>query len=61
MHNVCVFRDDFKPFFLIHTEAKRTTAGNNRAMRNFTVKNNVDSFPVNISFILGYGQFHIDI
>ena len=60
-HNVRFIRQDFQPLFLIHPEAERTAAGNNSAVGNLAVKNNIYSFPVNVRFILGYGQLHIDV
>jgi len=55
LYNVRLFLNNFKPLFVIDTIPKRAGAGNNCAVCNFTVKNNVYSFPVNIGFILRYG------
>ena len=61
LHNGCVFWHNFQPLFLINTEAKGSRAGNNGAVGNLTVKYNVYSFPVNVRFILGNGQLHVNI
>ena len=60
-YNVGLFLVDFQPLFCIDLIPERAVSGNNCAVCNFAVKNNVYPFTVNVGFILRYGKFYIDI